>query len=701
MLNRLIPLRLTLSLRLILSLRMTILVCLTLLVSCQLQADDTLLSDTSTEYDTEFNRHLIHLEDGQNPQSLKGYMQQYTDETGDKGLDQILARYQQGQFSPLPGFLNLGYTRSASWVSFKVRAPDQVKAHYFLWLSPYLLNTVDVYIQTGSDELNPNHYASYLMGDHRPVKEQLYIHSSYLVPLTIKPEQTFRVFIRTQTTSTHVLKGWIHSERTLINNGDHLIWYAAFIAGATILGLISFFQSLRLRSAIQFWYGCYLLSEAAVQIGIQGFLPLLIPDYAHLISDIIAGGGTAVAYFTMSMIVMLIVNTRYEHRLFHGYLITLMLLSCFALLLSPTAWYGQVISIMIPLGIFVMPVSAWLYYRKFSWHNRSQRLFMLFFLICSFGIAIHMLRLSGLIPVNPFTYSAMMLNTMAHILLLNLALSEKLLDAEQKARDAALTSESQAISMAKEMTKELTASKEQLEVALSKEHRALQEQGRFIDMISHEYRTPLAIIRTNLDILDLKLSTENSARNNVQTMFKATDRLQEVFDNQLQRDEALYQITPDKHTLSMQTTLNSILEDAQSLWNGRTITSTYRTEPDIRLHADPGLLKTALFNLLDNAMKYSPQNSQIQCCIDQDSEQSCLVISVSNQVNQADTLQTQNLCDKYVRGSNSSGRSGLGLGLFLVRRIAQEHNGSLTLSIESGVFCARLQLPIQNRHVAL
>ncbi|MBB1489581.1 sensor histidine kinase [Oceanospirillum sediminis] len=626
--------------------------------------------------------------------TLYGYLQQLSDPSGEKDLRQILSDFNHQKFSPIPGFLNLGYTQSASWISFRFRVSEQSPERYFLWLSPYILNFIDIYVQTGPDEQNPDHYLHHATGDHRETRNQPYEHSRYLLPLQTEPGKSYRVFIRTQTTSTHALRGWIRTETDVINQSNaNLIWFTAFVAGSAILGLIGLLQAIRLQSSVQFWYGCYLLSQSCSQMAIQGFLPVLFPDIAHQLSDWMAGGGTAVSYFSMAFIIMHILNTGRDHRWLHCYLIVMSALAGITFFLSTTSWYGPMLSVLLPVGIVVLPVATALYFRKFSWSSRSQRLFLFFFLICTLGVTTHLLRLAGIIPVNHLTYSAMMINTMIHMILLNMALSEKLLDAEQEARHAAEISENRAVAIAKEMTRELMQSKEHLEAALSKEQQALKEQSRFLDMISHEYRTPLAIIRTNLDILDLKLETENNSQNNLKAIFTATKRLQEIFDTQLRKGQVSYQIIPEKQKIDAGQTIEDIFDDARSLWSDHDISLSNNIQSNMQLNADPALLKTLIFNLLDNAMKYSPANSQIDCYLDSFPD-SHLQLTVYNPVSQIAPIALDQLCDKYVRGSNSAGSSGLGLGLYLVKRIAQVHDGLLKISVNEDTFCAALTLPV-------
>lgn len=637
---------------------------------------------------------ILQLSSNNDSYSLYGYMKRLPTSSSDQTFEQTLQAFQKQKFMPVQGFLNLGYTLETSWVSFVIKAPDNLTENYILWLSPYMLNFVDVYVQEGQDATNPAHYRHHAAGDNHPVSLQAVRHSRHLVPLSLRQGQQHRIFIRTQTTSSHVLRAWVRTEtETLSESNTHIIWLAAFIACALLLGTIALLQAIRLKSRIQFWYGCYLLSESCTQLGMQGFLPLLLPDQAHHIADWLTGSGVAGIYLSLSCIIMHILNTRQDHPFFHRYLCLLSAVAALTFPLTSTDGYIPIQYILVPMGLLIMPVSTLLYFRKHPTFDRSQRLFFLFFLICSLGISVHLLRLSGFLPVNELTFGAMMLIAVLHMLLLNLALSEKLLDAEQRARHAAQQSESQAIAIAREMTRELMESKQHLEIALNQEQQALEEQSRFIDMISHEYRTPLAIIRTNLDILDIKQPSEWQGKHNIQAIFQATERLKEVFETQLRQGSLNYQIIPRKRSDNAVHTISNIMEDACSLWSEYPIQFTLPEQRTVILNADSALLKTLIFNLIDNAIKYSPNDSPVFCRLDSDDHQ--LRFTVSNTIADAENICVEQLCDKYVRGSNSSGRSGLGLGLYLVKRITELHDGDLDITVQQGdLFSVQLSFPV-------
>ncbi|HKK00857.1 MAG TPA: HAMP domain-containing sensor histidine kinase, partial [Desulfuromonadales bacterium] len=147
-------------------------------------------------------------------------------------------------------------------------------------------------------------------------------------------------------------------------------------------------------------------------------------------------------------------------------------------------------------------------------------------------------------------------------------------------------------------------------------------------------------------------------------------------------------------TFSFLPLLQEIVDEAGDFW-GRSRFRLVRSGllPDM-LSGDRMLLKTAVMNLLDNAVKYSPENSHID--VDLKNDGSGLVLAVSNAVAPAVSLDSEALFGKYVRGVTSAGHRGSGLGLYLVRQIARLHHGEARLSQSGNRVAAELSLPLSS-----
>lgn len=241
------------------------------------------------------------------------------------------------------------------------------------------------------------------------------------------------------------------------------------------------------------------------------------------------------------------------------------------------------------------------------------------------------------------------------------------------------------------------ASISQLEEAVAERTEQLRQEverlHRFLSMISHEYRTPLAIIRGNLDLIDLKHQSGNFS--NTREMLKikrAIDRLVEVMEVSIQESRILESKKTDMAMrLSIAPILSSQLEAFRSMWPERQVDYT-DMGGDAAVQGEAAQLKIALFNLLDNARKYSSKDTPIE--VRGSVENGMAVVSIRNEGGSL-TKEDEEACfEKYRRGSNASNTAGAGLGLWLVRDIVSQHGGRVTLErIESGVE-ATITLPL-------
>ncbi|MEI8187014.1 MAG: ATP-binding protein [Chlorobiaceae bacterium] len=233
----------------------------------------------------------------------------------------------------------------------------------------------------------------------------------------------------------------------------------------------------------------------------------------------------------------------------------------------------------------------------------------------------------------------------------------------------------------------------QLQAALEAEREAGEMQQRFLTMISHEYRTPLAVISTNLDILELQNPDYRSANSaELSKMRRAVRRLIEVMEISLERGR-LYdpRTKAEFRRLQIGPLISSQLEDIRIIWPDR----CFNYDDGISEHmvfGDTKYLKTALFNLIDNAQKYSPDNSPIDIVGRIESEN--VVIMIRNQGHLFDKAEGDKLFEKYVRGAESHNTSGAGIGLWLVREIIEQHSGDVMLEGTQEGIQARVNLPL-------
>lgn len=246
------------------------------------------------------------------------------------------------------------------------------------------------------------------------------------------------------------------------------------------------------------------------------------------------------------------------------------------------------------------------------------------------------------------------------------------------------------------MTTKLLGLHKQLESALKTEREALDSQIRFVEMLSHEYRTPLAIIRANLDILEMKdEDLGGQLSGNFSKMKRAVSRLVEVMETSLgrQRLEEARTAQPASEDIDFSSFLDSLLAESGELWAERRFERYGGGCSGCFVHGDRLMLKTAVLNLIDNALKYSAVQEPVRVFLEKRDGQA--VVSVVNQGTTVAPEELERVFDKFYRGGSSANTRGAGLGLYLVRKIIEQLGGSVTLtSDDSHYTTATISLPL-------
>lgn len=622
---------------------------------------------------------------------LAGHFEVLVDTGGKLGLSDILSPHIASRFKPLSGNLNRGYTPEATWLRFSFVREAGFPPGSYLWLEPPYIDDISVYFQTGASPLDPASYKLQKLGDHFPVVQRPLKHSEMVALLP--DNRQCQVYIRVHTFSSHNLKGRIiTAESFLSENSNIIIFQGAYLALTLIFCLINLIIAVRLRDHVYSCYGGYLLTLFLTELGRDGLLAVLQPDLAHRISDLCSGLGVGFGFSIFTLFFMLMFDTRTLYPRIHKYFCAIIILGAAAPLTTGTSWYGTCITILFFNSLALFTIQFVIAVKLKRQKVPIAGLFLLAFVPMFVGAYITMLRVVGVLPLNWLTYYTYQFSSSIHMVLMMLVLSERVLIAERKATAMARESEQKAIELAGEMTHELQKSKNKLEVSLASELLARERQHRFITMLSHEYRTPLAIIRGNLDIMELKeIDGHGEHETELKKMKRAVKRLVEVMEvsleaNRLSDPQERNELQPVRLSAFMA----SLLDDTRTLWAERSFVYSEDASSHI-IQGEPEHLKTALVNLLDNALKYSPPDTPI--IIECKAEAGKVIIRIFNYGSGITLAEEEQLFEKYRRG-RSSNTTGAGIGLWLVRQIVEQHHGHVTLTGTASGVMATVSLPL-------
>lgn len=217
------------------------------------------------------------------------------------------------------------------------------------------------------------------------------------------------------------------------------------------------------------------------------------------------------------------------------------------------------------------------------------------------------------------------------------------------------------ISERKKLENDLIASELKLKQLFDKEQARRVEQSQFMAMLAHELKTPLAVIRIALGSMsETSIFHANKAITDIHSVIERCLQCEKIEDNQLMIN------TVDCHLLSL---LNEICAAYQP---NRFVINA---EISPTLCADLQLLKTVLFNLADNAFKYSPAITNIDIRLASKNEG--VLITFKNAVGTSGYPDEEKIFQKYYRAKTAHHQTGSGLGCYLVKTMANLMGGQV------------------------
>lgn len=205
----------------------------------------------------------------------------------------------------------------------------------------------------------------------------------------------------------------------------------------------------------------------------------------------------------------------------------------------------------------------------------------------------------------------------------------------------------------------------------------------FFSNVSHEIKTPLAVIQTNAELLQKGHLTEEERRDCTDTILQATRRLSSLITNMLKLNKLEKQvIRPLPQDFDVCAQLCTCALQFEDLWEKKQIDFEADLEDRVTLCADEGLLELVWTNLLSNAIKFTPAGGRV--VLRQTSGAGELTVSVSDTGCGMDEATRKRIFDKFYQGDTSHATEGNGLGLALVRRILELSDGSIRVESTPG-----------------
>ena len=589
----------------------------------------------------------------------------------DSSKTMALEDVRQQTFTPFAGLLSRGYRDAHLWVRLRIDPDARTDGSHrleedklVLRIRPAYLDEIELFDPLAGPGLGR------LTGDRYPPAADEYrsLNFNFVIPRGDTPRD---IWLRLNTSSTNLMHvEALPLEDALAADNRQAIFLGIYL-GLILLTLA--WSALAWITSREALMGIFTLKQAVAllySLAYLGFFRLLFSDKVP--------PGTIDALTSLLVVSFSSISAWFDYRFLGefsppriGRRILLLLVFWFPTgLLFMILGFSSEARHMNMIGVSLEALTTlYLAISARAWHQDNERekpLIPRWLLIGTYGLTALSL-LIGSLPalgvIRGIEYS--LTGFLAHALLsgiIMLAVLQFRTHAREKRRSTALH---QLALAEKEIDKE-------------REHRREQEQ--FLAMLTHELKTPLAVLRMVLGSPVPSDRQISNARQAIGDMDALIERCMQA--DRLSGGRAI----PDKQPLSLTAMLRETCTrhpQAERLF--------IHAEKDVVLTTDLQMLHIILGNLIDNAAKYSPADSPVHIHLGEADGIAC--IRVDNLPGDAGLPDPEKVFEKYYRSSKAKRQTGSGLGLFLASRLARMLGGTLDFVADNSRIRFTLCLP--------
>ncbi|MBI3446851.1 MAG: HAMP domain-containing histidine kinase [Magnetospirillum sp.] len=249
---------------------------------------------------------------------------------------------------------------------------------------------------------------------------------------------------------------------------------------------------------------------------------------------------------------------------------------------------------------------------------------------------------------------------------------------------------------------ELALKHRQLNGALVAEQEVSLNQRNFLAMVSHEFRMPLSIIGGAAQVLELYNTDKPEAGEEIAKIDRAVHRMSDLIDVCLADERLASAVTAVQlNDVDLPQLLAEICAEKRKMSGPERIATISSDIDHVFVKADSGLLRVAISNLVDNALKYSPiASGPVEIALTSTGDR--VQVSVADRGPGISEAERERIFEKFYRSTSATGIRGAGLGLYIVKQIIDRHHGLVEVrpgAVTGSVFT--ISLPAEGKASAV
>jgi signal transduction histidine kinase len=213
-------------------------------------------------------------------------------------------------------------------------------------------------------------------------------------------------------------------------------------------------------------------------------------------------------------------------------------------------------------------------------------------------------------------------------------------------------------------------------LTLSQIRSDLRQREELLDVVSHDLRAPLGALVGQAQLLEKRAAGDAFLSGRVAAILRSASRMDTMIEDLLDsaRKES-HQLRLQLEPVDVGVYLTELLERCATILDGGRVRLALEGGRSLVAQVDPGRLDRIMLNLLGNALKYSPPESQVEVTVA--GSEGWVTVAVADRGPGIPPSDLAHVFDRFYRGQQTAAQGGLGIGLYSVRLLVEAHHGAV------------------------
>ena len=455
---------------------------------------------------------------------MTGHLSFMEDQSGTLTFEEVARQTGENQWHQISGTsINFGYTNSAFWFMFQLINTEPDTIANIIEIAYPVLDHIDLYQVTADGQVHHT-----IMGDKQPFHLRPILYRNFTVPVKLSPNRPVTIFIRVKTSSSMQIPITLWKENAWMSyNLNDSLNLGIFFGVMLIMGLYNLFVFISVREIYYLFYVCFVFSMTLFLASLKGLSFQYLWPESVLWNDQSIIIGLAGAIFFGAFFIRDFINLPANRPIFNKFMLFIAALCLIIVVATFFMPYHIMIQWVILVAVIWIAGATVIAIIRWKDGDASARYFMLAWSAMMFGGIILAANKFNLIPRNLFTENATSYGMALQVILLSIALAERLNSEKRnslaaqmeaykqekiarKARENALKIQKRANEMleqrVQERTTELQKANELLEtLSITDGLTGIKNRRYFDEAYPHEFQhavregTPLALLMLDID----------------------------------------------------------------------------------------------------------------------------------------------------------------------------------------------------------